>query len=210
MPGVFRGDEGLRRQWRLLAWQFGGSWALGSALMGTVAVIYLRAASPPPPNLPVLPDAGVPSPDLLSALARLGIFLLVVALFVMLGMLGWRTADACWLAGDGRARLLWTLLVGAGGLLGWSFAAVVTFDVGWSHGVQIALAYTVGGLPFALVAAMLARPWQLNAAAVTASVLLVAVGLVITAGPHVSPNVFRLYADYARSLFTRTPIRLGS
>jgi hypothetical protein len=211
MPGIFRGDEGLRRQARLLAWQFAGSWALGSALMGTVALIYLKATtSPPPPYLPVLHDAGVPSPDLLSAFARLGIFLLVVALFVLLGMLGWRTADACWLAGDGRARVLWTLLVGAGGLLGWSFAAVVTFDVGWSHGVQIALAYTVGGLPFALVAAMLARPWQVNAAAVTASVLLVAAGIALTAGPHVSPNVFRLYADYARSVLAGTTNRLRS
>ncbi len=211
MPGVFRGDGSPRRELRLLGWQLGGSWALGSALMGTVAVIYLRATSPPPYN-PVRPLQAlpVPSPALLSAFARLGIFLLVVALFVLLGMVGWRTAEACWLAGDNRARLLWTLLVGGCGLLGWSFAAVVTFAVGWSGDVQIALAYTAGGLPFALVAGMLARPWQLNAAAVTASVLLVAAGIVISAGPQGNPNVFALYADYARSLLTGTSTRLGS
>jgi hypothetical protein len=203
MPRAFRGDRALPRTARLLLWQLGGSWVLGSAVMGTVAVIYLRGTSAS--TYPVLRLARLPPPGLLSAFARLGIFALVVLLFVLLSVLGSRTAEACWLAGDGRARLLWALLVGGGGLLGWSFAAVVTFAVSWGGGAQIALAYTAGGLPFALVAAMLARPWQLNAAAVTASVLLVAAGIVITAGPQGSPNVFSLYADYARSLLSGTP-----
>ncbi len=200
MPGELRGDRRLLDGSGPLAWQLGGSWGLGSALMGTVAVIYLRGTSPV--DYPVLRVGSVPSPDLLSAVARLAIFVLVVALFGLLGVLGWKTAEASWLAGDGRARLLWTLLVGGGGVLGWSFAAVVTFAVHWSGGMQILLAYTAGGLPFALVAAMLARPWRLNAAAVTASVLLVAAGFVVAAGPQGNPNVFVLYADYARSVFT--------
>jgi hypothetical protein len=204
VPGVIRDEREAPNMARLLFWQLAGSWALGSVLMGSVAVIYLRGTGPV--DYPVFGVGRVPSPDLLSAFARLGIFLLVVALFVLLGVLGWHTAGACWLAGGGRARLLWALLVAGGGLLGWSFAAVVTFAVNWSGDVQVALAYTAGGLPFALVAAMLARPWQLNAAAVTACVLLVVAGIVITAGPQPNPNVFVLYADYARSLFTGTPV----
>jgi hypothetical protein len=132
-------------------------------------------------------------------------------MFVLVGVLGWRTAEASWLTGGSRARLLWALLVGGGGMLGWSFAAVVTFAVDWSSGVQIALAFTAGGLPFALVAAMLARPWQLNAAAVTGAVLLVAAGFAISAGQQGNPNVFAMYGDYARALFTGTPgPRIGS
>jgi hypothetical protein len=167
MPNALQGDRGQPRGVRLLLGQLGGSWALGSALMGTVAVIYLRGTSAV--AYPLLGVGSVPSPVALSALARLGIFLLVVALFVLLGVLGSRTSQACWLAGDSRSKVLWALLVGGGGLLGWSFAAVVTFAVHWGGGLQITLAYTAGGLPFALVAAMLARPWQLNAAAVTAA-----------------------------------------
>jgi hypothetical protein len=204
MPDASERDRGLPRAVRLLLWQLGGSWLLGSALMGTVAVIYLRGTSAV--AYPLIGLGTLPSPVALSALARLGIFLLVVAVFVLLGALGSLTSEACWLAGDGRARLLWALLVGGGGLLGWSFAAVVTFAVHWSGGLQVTLAYTAGGLPFALVAAMLARPWQLNAAAVTASVLLVAAGLAIAAGPQGNPNVFALYADYARSLLTGTRV----
>jgi hypothetical protein len=165
-------------------------------------LIYLRGTSPVVYPLQAIGIRGLPSPESLSPLARLGIFLLVVTLFVLLAALGWWTAEACWLAGGGRARLLWAVLVGCGGLIGWSFAAVVTFAVDWSSGAQIALAYTAGGLPFALVAAMLARPWQLNAAAVTAAVLLVAAGILMSAGQQGNPNVFALYADYARSLFT--------
>jgi hypothetical protein len=199
-----RGDRDQRGNARLLAWQLGGSWGLGSALMGTVALIYLRGTGPV--AYPVLRPGGVPSPVLLSALARLGIFVLVVGLFVLLGVLGWKTAEASWLAGDGRARVLWALLVGGAGLVGWSFAAVVTFAIHWSGGVQVALAYTAGGLPFALVAAMLARSWRVNATAVAASVLLVAAGFVVAAGPQGNPNLLVHYADYARSVFTGTPL----
>jgi hypothetical protein len=201
VPGDIRGERDTRRVASPLFWQLAGSWGLGSALMGTVAVIYLRGTGSPV-FYPIVAAGRLPSPFLLSALARLGIFLLVVALFGLLGVLGWHTAEACWLAGGGRARLLWALLVGGGGLLGWSFAAVVTFAVDWGGDVQVALAYTAGGLPFALVAAMLARPWQLNVAAVTACVLLVAAGIVIAVGPQHEQNGFVLYADYARSLFT--------
>jgi hypothetical protein len=91
---------------------------------------------------------------------------LVGALFLALFALGWRTATATWLRwGDPRSVLLWTLLVGAAGLGGWAFAAAVTFEQGFSLTTQLVLAYTCGGLPFTLVAGMLARPWKLNVAA---------------------------------------------
>ena len=84
----------------------------------------------------------------------------VAALFVSLGLVLWRTAAATWLSADTRARLLWVILVGLGGLAGWSFAATVTFAVGFSPLVQGILAYLGGGLPFGLAAGMLLRPWR--------------------------------------------------
>jgi len=42
---------------------------------------------------------------------------------------------------------------------------VATFELGFSLTTQIVLAYTCGGLPFALVAGMLLRPVAVNAAA---------------------------------------------
>ncbi len=198
---------------RLRAAQLGWAWISGSVFMGTVAVIFLHAPSAAGP-LPLAPSVlprcprvafgtYCPGPSLfqLTPLARLAVFVLVVLLFVALGVLGWRTAAASWLTGDTRARLLWAVLVGLGGLAGWSFAAVVTFAAGFGTATQLILAYLGGGLPFALVAAMLLRPWQVNAAAVAVSAALVGAGFLMVAGRSaVYPqNVFALYADYARS-----------
>jgi hypothetical protein len=194
-----------------VVWQLAGAWACGSLLPGTVALVFLRAHAvsgtpgPPAPVQPTPLQPGTVSLTLLTPLERLAVFALVAALFVALGVLSWRTATASWLSGDTRARVLWALLVGAGGLAGWGFAAEVTFAAGFGAGTQLILAYLAGGLPFALAAAMLVRPWRVNVAAVALSVVLVGSGYLMVAGhTGLSPyprSVFTLYAGYARSLF---------
>jgi hypothetical protein len=185
----------------VIAWQLGGSWACGSLSLGTVALIFLHALEPGPP-LPIAPDTV--SLTILTPFQRLAVFALVAALFVALAVVGWLTAAASWLTGHTRAQLLWALVVGAGGLAGWGFAAVVTFAVHFGPGTQLILAYLAGGLPFALTAAMLVRPWKVNAAAAAISVALVGAGYLMVAGsgPVYPHNVFALYADYVRTLFS--------
>lgn len=73
-----------------------------------------------------------------------------------------RTRGASWLADDARGRVLWAVVVAAAGFASWGYAATVTFVAEFSTGAQIALAYVGGGLPFALVAAMLQHPWRVN------------------------------------------------
>jgi hypothetical protein len=205
------------QEFRLLAGQIAGSWACGSVLMGTVALLFLisggLAFGTPGPGPSPLVICARPvisglcrSPSLfqLTPLERLAVFALVAMLFVSLAVLVWRTAAATWLAGGARARLLWVVVVGLGGLAGWSFAAVVTFTVGFGPVTQLVLAYTAGGLPFGLVAAMLLRPWRANVAALGVSAGLLMAGFLMVAGrsPAFPQNAFTLYADYARSFFS--------
>ena len=197
---------------RLMARQLGGAWLCGSALMGTVALVFLhseRVVGPLPARSAVAcpePLRGLPClyPSFfqLTPLARLAILALVALLFAALAVLGAWTASASWLTGDARARLLWVLLVGAGGLLGWSYAAVVTFAAGFGSAAQLVLAYLGGGLPFALVAGILLRPWRANVVAGGLIAGLVAAGFLMVAGHPATQNVFALYAEYARSFFS--------
>ena len=197
---------------RLMVRQLTGAWLCGSVLMGTVAWGFLSAQVTAVPAATQLsayapcPGHGAPCayPSFfqLMPLARLGVLTLVALLFVALAVLGRLTAGASWLTGDARARLTWALLVGVGGLLGWSYAAVVTFAAGFGSAAQLALAYTAGGLPFALVAGMLLRPWRANVVAGGVSAGLVAAGFLMVAGHPAPQNVFALYADYARSFFS--------
>jgi hypothetical protein len=189
-----------RAEMVVIAWQLAGTWSCGSLLLGTVALVFLHAGALGSP-LPIEPEPV--SLTILTPWQRLTVFALVAALFVALGVIGWRTAAASWLTGDTRARLLWTLVVGAGGLAGWGFAAAVTFAAQFGSATQLILAYLAGGLPFALTAAMLVRPWRVNVAAVTISVALVGAGYLMVAGNGAAypQNVFALYADYLRSLF---------
>jgi hypothetical protein len=200
---------------RRLAGQIGGAWLCGSVIMGTVAVVFLASegtvfgrpgstGSPEvclPGNSPI---CGRPSLFQLTPVERLAVFALVAGMFVSLAVLVWRTTAATWLGGDIRAKLLWVMLVGLGGLAGWSFAAVITFAVAFSPVTQLILGYTCSGLPFALVAGMLLRPVRANVVAVAVSAGLVAAGFVMVAGEHqVYPqNVFTLYASYARYFFS--------
>jgi hypothetical protein len=192
--------------------QLTGVWLCGSVLMGTVAWGFLSAqgiavpvAARPSRSAPC-PAPGVPCtyPSFfqLIPLARLAVLVLVALLFVTLAIVGKRTAGASWLTGDARARLLWVLLTGTAGLAGWSYAAVVTYAAGFSSTAQLILAYTAGGLPFALVAALLLRPWRVNVVAGVMCAGLVAAGFLMVAGHPASQNVFMLYADYARSFFS--------
>jgi hypothetical protein len=197
-----------RRDLVLQALQVAGAWACGSVFLGTVALLFLDSerplvVGPFSERSPFTTCAGAiilgqctsgPSPFDLTPVERLGVFGLVAALFVGLGVLVWRTAAATWLAGDTRSRLLWAAVVGLGGLAGWSFAAIITFDVGFGSTTQLILAYTCGGLPFGLIAAMLLRPWRANVAALAVSAGLVAAGLLMVAGhsPAYPYNLFAL------------------
>jgi hypothetical protein len=152
-----------------MRWQLAGTWFTGSAVMGTIAVLLTAGRD----DLPFRPLAILPGITLFA------LFVLVAALFVALFALGLRTEDATWLPNDTRAAILWTVVVGGGGLIGWGFAAAVTFDAGFDLRAQLILAYLGGGLPFALVAAMLTRPVRINgiAAALTAIAVLVGAAL---------------------------------
>jgi hypothetical protein len=200
---------------RWLAGQVGAAWLCGSVFMGTVAVLFLasegavfgRPGSTASPDvcLPGNPSiCGRPSLLQLTPVERLAVFALVAGLFVSLAMLVWRTGAATWLGSDNRSKILWVVVVGLGGLAGWSFAAVITFAVAFSPVTQLILGYTCGGLPFALVAGMLLRPLRANVVALAVSAGLVAAGFVMVAGEHqVHPqNVFTLYASYARYFFS--------
>lgn len=213
-------STGIRRPDSPVTWQLAGTWLSGSLLMGTVALVFilsehLSAPGPFPigrafPPIPIDPPR-LRGPSLfgLTPVERLAVIACVAGLFVLLAAIAWLSAQASWLAGDGRASLLWALLVWGGGLAGWSYAAVATFATGFSAGDQIILAYTAGGLPFVLLAAMLLRPWQVTAAAAASAALLMAAGYLMVAG-QVSPlnSVISVYADYARMFFAAQPALL--
>jgi hypothetical protein len=155
-----------------MRWQLAGTWLTGSAVMGTVAVLLTASRD----DLPFRPLA------ILPGIALFALFVLLAAMFVALFALGLRTEDATWLPNDTRAAVLWTSVVGGGGLIGWGFAAAVTFDAGFGLPTQLILAYLGGGLPFTLVAAMLTRPVRINgiAAGLTAIAVLVGAALMDT------------------------------
>jgi hypothetical protein len=197
---------------RLMVRQLTGAWVCGSVLMGTVAWGFLSSQATAIPVATRLSQyapcpvhgalCAYPSFFQLMPLARLAVLALLALLFVALVVLARWTAGGSWLTGDVRARLLWVLLVMAGGLAGWSYAAVVTYAAGFGSTAQLILAYTAGGLPFALVAALLLRPWRVNVVAGGVCAGLVAAGFLMVAGHPAPQNVFVLYADYARSFFS--------
>jgi hypothetical protein len=166
-----------------MRWQLAGTWLIGSAVTGTIAVLFTT-------------DRGTAPFHSLAELTGSGAVTLVVlvgALFLALFALAWRTVDATWLHHrDPRSALLWPILVGGGGLAGWGFAAMVTFEADFGLTTQLVLAYTCGGLPFTLVAAMLARPWRLNVVAAMLTAVALLVGLVMLDGPLPSTLVVYL------------------
>lgn len=151
--------------------QLVGTWVVGSATTGTLAVLFT-----------IERDGQVSPVDALAPLSLLGVLGMLAALFAALGLLAWGTVEVTWLPATPRGGALWTVLVGCVGLGGWGYAAAATFAGEFPLAVQLVLAYVAGGLPFTLVAAMLLRPPRVNAVAVGAAVVLVIVGAVVMDG----------------------------
>ena len=190
--------------------QLGYAWLIGSVTLGTVALVVLKArplltVTPPGPPITTLPGQPVPAPFpqvvLMPGWARLSVLALVAALFVALLVLGWRTIGLSWLPGEARGRLLWTVIVGVAGLAAWFFAATVTFGAGFGPNVQIVLGYVGGGLPFALIAAMLLRRPAVNLWAIVISAGLVAIGFILVAAHSPYQSAVELYFAYLSVVF---------
>lgn len=157
-----------------MRWQIPIVWLIGSAVTGTIAVLFTNGRG----LLPVKPLT------LLSDEETLTLAVLVGALVLALFALGWRTMDATWLRRDDlRSPILWTAAVCAAGAAGWGFAGVATFELGFSLTTQLVLAYTCGGLPFALVAGMLARPVLVNAVSTMITGIMLLVGALLVDSP---------------------------
>ncbi len=158
----------------LVVRQLVGTWVVGSATTGTLAVLFTLDRG----ILPVQPLATLPVISLLGALGMLA------ALFAALGLLAWGTLEVTWLPVTRRAGALWVVAVGGGGLAGWGYAAATTFAGGFPLDVQLILGYAAGGLPFALVAGMLLAPPWADAAALAVTVALLGTSvLVMDAAP---------------------------
>lgn len=160
--------------------QLGLTWLAGSAITGTLAVLFTHDTD----GFPFLPLEML-SPGSLFTLA-----VLLFALGVATLAIGWRTQHASWLPNGGRGVLLWTILVAGGGLAGWGYAAAVTFYAEFAPTAQLVLAYTCGGLPFALVAGLLAKPKRMNMAAAFLTAVALLIGFVLLEG---RPSILILY-----------------
>jgi hypothetical protein len=150
-----------------------GTWLIGSAVTGTVAVLLTADRD----DWPVRPLVFLSNSEFMT------LVVLVAALFLALFALGWRTAETTWLRTEPRAVVLWTLLVGGVGFLGAAFAAAVADDAGASTASLLIISYAFGGLPYTLVAAMLAKPWRVNASAAALAVIAVLTGLALMDQP---------------------------
>ena len=114
-----------------MRWQLIGTWLIGSLAGGTIALLLHTGF----PDLPVKPLV------MLSGAEFLTLVVLVGAVAVGLFALGWRTIGATWLRWqDPRSAVLWATLVSSVGFAGWGFAAVVTFEAGFSFTAQLILA----------------------------------------------------------------------
>lgn len=179
---------------RAILGQLVGAWVAGSVLLGTVALLLANDSG----FLPFRPL------DTLSAGALLGVLLLVAALFLVLFVLYWRTAEASWLPDGARPAILWSVLVGGGGLVGWGFAAAVTFGAEFPLDAQLVLAYVAGGLPFALIAAMLQRPPVINATAVSVTIAALGIGYAMIDTNDLGLTPLQLCTVYLRLLLGPT------
>lgn len=157
----------------MVARQLFGVWVIGSVLTGTLAVLFTQDRG----GLPILPLGALP------VLPLLGVVGVLTALFASLGLLVWGTPGTTWLPETVRGRILWTVVVGVGGLAGWGYAAAATFAARLPLDAQLVLAYVAGGLPFTLVATMLLRPVVANVAGVALT------GVLLTVGYAVAPGV---------------------
>jgi hypothetical protein len=191
------------------------TWAAGSVTMGSVAALFLGLR--PGPGLgPATPGAqtifgtgGLPPQGIdgispltgLPVLAIMAVFLLLFALFVALLVIAWDTSAASWVPANGHGWFWWAALTWTLGLAGWFFAATVTFAAGFGPGWQMVLGYLGGGLPFALMAALLQSSWRVNLAAAGVSAVLVMLGFfLVSARASYDPDALTLALTYLRYL----------
>jgi len=199
------------------------SWIVGSVTMGTVAAIFLsvpvtstyEGGLPPaqPGTSLVKPLAALP------LAARVAVLALVVALLAGLAGIAWFTHWESLLPDNARGRGWWAVLTGGLGLAAWFFAATVTFGARFPADLQLVLGYAGGGLPFALMAAMLDRSWRVTLAAAAVCVLFIVAGfLVVSVSSPQAPSAFTLYFRYLGYLLNSPscaaclqagPLRLG-
>lgn len=149
--------------------QLGLVWLTGSLTMGTLALVMI---------------SGTPAGQLLSLAAlqpggRALVYLLLLALVGGMLVVGWQTAGTSWLTDDPRARLLWALAVAGLGSAGFVYAGLVTIVADFPYGAKLVLGYAGGGLPFALIAAMLQRSLKVNAVAAGAALTGLVVGVFV-------------------------------
>jgi len=149
-----------------------GTWVVGSATTGTIAVLFTLDRG-------VLPFRPL---DDLPALSVLGVLGMLAALVAALGLLAWGTLEVTWLPRTGRAGALWVLVVCGGGFAGWGYAAAATFAGDYSLTAQLILAYVLGGVPFVLIAALLLESKQANVNALVITVLALILGAAIMDG----------------------------
>lgn len=192
------------------------TWAVGSVTMGTVAAIFLSVPvlSPYQPyplypggHQPFLPDTSLIKPMAgLPFAARAAVLALGLTLLAGLAGIAWFTRWESLLPDNARGRTWWFVLTGGLGLAAWFYAATVTFGAQFPADLQLVLGYLGGGLPFALVAAMLDPSWRVSLAAAAGSLLLIVAGfLVVSAGAPQAPNVFILYFRYLSYMLNSPP-----
>ncbi|MGK5558563.1 hypothetical protein ACSNOI_43875 [Actinomadura kijaniata] len=124
-------------RWKLVLVQLAGVWVFGSVLTGMLVMAFVMA-------LFGAPLAGL-------AVAVLGVGGLVFA--------GTVTADASPLTRARGTRVLWAVLVFAGGAAGLGFGAYANSALRLPLGENDLVVAALGGLPFALAAALLAVWW---------------------------------------------------
>jgi hypothetical protein len=179
------------------------TWFAGSMIMGTVAALFLltRPAQAGPGIGTIEPLDGLPM------LTRTAVILLVLNLLVVLAAIAWDTPGTSLLPPGARGWGWWAVVTWLLGLMAWFFAASVTFGANFGPGWQMFLAYTVGGLPFALVAGLQQRLWMVSMAAAGISVWLVVAGFILVAGHATSdPNALNLSFSYFSYLFGGPPV----
>src|SRR5262249_25528017 len=119
---------------------------------------------------------------LLGAVALAGALAVPAYLIVVIRV----TREVSVLGATGGRRVLWALLVTVVGTAGWAIGWSVTRVGGLGISRNMLLTLLLGGVPFALVAGLLVRGWQVSVAALGLSVVLIGAGVVVLR--HESPG----------------------
>ncbi|GAA4258749.1 hypothetical protein [Dactylosporangium darangshiense] len=147
-------------RWAALAAQLGAVWAVGTVapLLALHAVMVAAFGGGSGPAAIAL---------LVSAVA------LCAALYAVIA----HTRAASALGATAGSRVLWSVLVGAGGSFGWIAGWAFTDAASLGMSGNLAVAAPLGGVAFALAAALLARGWPVRTAALGAVVALLFAGV---------------------------------